>query len=75
MGKLIKTIEIPLPWMKEPIKIPDIFGLIGIGVALLIAGDFVGLSPASTSIAHLLGWTLVAIAVLAILYRYLKGKP
>lgn len=66
--KLVKTVEIPIPGLSKPIKVPDviILGLLGL---VLITINWAAL-------VRIVGWLLLIIAIAIAIIRYLKEpKP
>lgn len=71
-SKLIKTIEIPIPLLGA-IKVPDIYGLLLLGLILLVLDNFISLLPSTVQTLHRLGWAFIAAGVIVIVYRYVRG--
>jgi len=62
--KLVKTVEIPIPGLAKPVKVPDIIGLAILGIVLIILdwGAFL----------RFIGWLLLIIAAAIVIIRYFR---
>ena len=72
--KLIKTIEIVIPKIGTVVKIPDILGLVILGALFFVADQLLALDPNASFALKIIGGAIIAIAVLAVVVRYLRPK-